>query len=194
MASGRSCSLCRMQGWWAASYVMLWFLVIALSVIVVALARQVGTLHLRLSPRGALEMDDEGPPLGEAPVPLEIPDERGREVRIGGPGMGQLLLFVSPNCMVCDQVLPALRAVATATHLDPFVLTDAAADDVHTLVAKNPGAPILSSADAARLYEVPGTPYAVVIDELGIVRAKGTVNNLEQVEGLVDTARRRKAV
>jgi methylamine dehydrogenase accessory protein MauD len=183
-----------MQGWWAASYVMLWFLVIALSVIVVALARQVGTLHLRLGPRGALEMDDEGPPIGEAPVPLDSPDEKGREVRIGGPGTGQLLLFVSPNCMVCDQVLPALRAVASATDLDPYVLTDAVADDVQTLIAKSPGAPIVSSPEAARLYEVPGTPYAVVLDELGVVRAKGTVNNLEQVEGLVDTARRRKAV
>jgi hypothetical protein len=35
---------------------------------------------------------------------------------------------------------------------------------------------------------VPGTPYAVVLDALGVVRAKGTVNNLEQMEGLVDTA------
>jgi hypothetical protein len=31
----------------------------------------------------------------------------------------------------------------------------------------------------------------VALDERGIVRAKGTVNNLEQMEGLVDTARRR---
>jgi methylamine dehydrogenase accessory protein MauD len=194
MASGRSCSLSRMQGWWVASYVMLWLLVIALCVIVVALARQVGTLHLRLGPRGALEMDDEGPPLGEAPVPLDASDETGREVRIGGPGAGQLLLFVSPNCMVCDQVLPALRAVASATRLDPYVLTDESADGLQILVMKNPGAPIVSSPDATRLYAVPGTPYAVVLDELGVVRAKGTVNNLEQVEGLVDTAQRRKAV
>jgi methylamine dehydrogenase accessory protein MauD len=183
-----------MQGWWAASYVMLWFLVIALCVIVVALARQVGTLHLRLGPRGALEMDDEGPPLGEAPMPLEARDETGRIVRIGGPGPGQLLLFVSPNCMVCDQVLPAVRAVAAATDLSPYVLSDAAADDVRTLVDKKPGAPIVASREAARAYEVPGTPYAVVLDELGVVRAKGTVNNLEQVEGLVDTAQRRRAV
>jgi hypothetical protein len=31
----------------------------------------------------------------------------------------------------------------------------------------------------------------VVLDAIGVVRAKGTVNNLEQIEGLVDTARRR---
>jgi hypothetical protein len=31
----------------------------------------------------------------------------------------------------------------------------------------------------------------IVLDEQGVVVAKGTVNNLEQVEGLVDTASRR---
>ncbi len=31
------------------------------------------------------------------------------------------------------------------------------------------------------------------LDELGAVRAKGTVNNMEQFEGLVQTARRRFA-
>jgi hypothetical protein len=31
----------------------------------------------------------------------------------------------------------------------------------------------------------------VALDRLGVVRAKGTINNLEQLEGLVDTARRR---
>ncbi len=41
------------------------------------------------------------------------------------------------------------------------------------------------------MFDVPGTPFVLVLDELGIVRAKGTVNNLEQVEGLVDTAGRR---
>jgi hypothetical protein len=45
--------------------------------------------------------------------------------------------------------------------------------------------------DAERTFEVPGTPFLLVLDELGIVRAKGTVNTLEQVEGLIDTAERR---
>jgi hypothetical protein len=42
-------------------------------------------------------------------------------------------------------------------------------------------------------YRVPGVPFVVVLDELGVVRSKGTVNSLEQVEGLIDTARRRIA-
>jgi hypothetical protein len=51
--------------------------------------------------------------------------------------------------------------------------------------------PVARSPSLARAYAVPGTPYAVVLDTVGVVRAKGTVNNLEQIEGLIDTARRR---
>jgi hypothetical protein len=52
---------------------------------------------------------------------------------------------------------------------------------------------VTASSEAIRTYAVPGTPYVVALDELGAVRAKGTVNNMEQFEGLVQTARRRFA-
>jgi len=43
-----------MSGWWAAAFAAQWLLLVALAVAVVALARPVGTLHLRLSPVGEL--------------------------------------------------------------------------------------------------------------------------------------------
>ncbi|MGH2731332.1 MAG: hypothetical protein ACRDJI_12085 [Actinomycetota bacterium] len=162
-----------MEGWWAASYVVLWLLVVTLAILVVALARQIGTLHLRLGPRGALELDDEGPPLGEAPAPLTTTDLDGRPITIGGPGRAQLILFVSPGCRVCDQVMPGAGPIAKARGLVSYLISD---DDGHT---------------APAAYSVPGTPYAVVLDDRGIVRAKGTINNLEQMEGLVESAMRR---
>jgi methylamine dehydrogenase accessory protein MauD len=181
-----------MHGWWAISYIALWFLVVALSLLVVALARQVGTLHLRLGPRGALEVDDEGPPLGQAPPPVDAFDLSGRPVKVGGPGGGQLVLFVSPGCPVCREVLPSVAPVAAAGSLQALVVTDTDGEEVeesyrHARVA----VPVIAEPGIARSYGVPGTPYAVVLDPTGVVRAKGTVNNLEQLEGLVDTAGRR---
>lgn len=181
-----------MEGWWTASYVVLWLLVLALTVVVVALARQIGTLHLRLGPRGALEMDDEGPALGDAPESFDVETIDGRRVTIGGPGEAQLLMFVSPGCMVCEQVLPSIPVVARSGEMTPYVLTDV--DSFETKRAFEPkrlGSAIASAPAVAQAYEVPGTPYIIVLDDLGVVRAKGTVNNLEQMEGLVDTARRR---
>jgi methylamine dehydrogenase accessory protein MauD len=182
------------DGWWLASYFVLWAVVISLCFLVVALARQIGTLHLRLGPRGALEMDDEGPALGELPPEFELADIDGKVRHIGGPGEAQLLLFVSPGCMTCEQVLPGVRAAADKGKLVPYVLTDVDAhESARTLRPKRLGAPVVPASEAARAYEVPGTPYIVMLDDRGIVQAKGTVNNLEQMEGLIDTGHRRIA-
>ncbi|MEA2448027.1 MAG: hypothetical protein QOK47_1664 [Actinomycetota bacterium] len=160
----------------------------------VALARQIGTLHLRLGPRGALELDDEGPPLGEAPPAIDTLALSGESITIGGPGEAQLLLFVSPGCHVCEQVLPSLPAIASLGHFHPYVVTDVDVfDTARSLDRETIAAPIIPGQDVAIRYEVPGTPYVVMLDTSGIVRAKGTVNNLEQMEGLVDTATRRIA-
>jgi methylamine dehydrogenase accessory protein MauD len=177
------------EGWWLASYAALWILVAALSLAVIALARQVGMLHLRLGPRGALEMDEEGPPLGEAPPAVAIPDSQGRSVTVGGPGTGQLLLFVSPNCPICREVAPSVPAAARAGGMTPVIISDAEDESGHARLTA--GAPAVTAPGVAVDYRVPGTPYAVVLDSLGVVRSKGTVNNLEQLEGLIDTARRR---
>jgi methylamine dehydrogenase accessory protein MauD len=180
------------HGWWTVSYVMLWIVVVVLLILVVALARQIGTLHLRLGPRGALEVDDEGPPIGDAPEHAELEALSGGPVDIGGPGEAQLLLWVSPGCHVCEQVLPSVPVVAARGRLSPYVLTDV---DVHetrrSYGARDLKAPIVPARFLARSYGVPGTPYVTVLDELGVVRAKGTVNNLEQMEGLVDSAEHR---
>jgi hypothetical protein len=159
-----------MTGWWALAFVVLWLLVVVVCIVVIALARQVGTLHLRLGPRGALEIDDEGPALGEPIPPLQARTARGPTVALGGAGRPRLVLFASETCVVCREVSPGIPAAAAAGRLDPIVVHDP---------------------EAERALDVPGTPFVVVLDEDGIVRAKGTVNNLEQVEGLVDTANRR---
>lgn len=179
-----------MSGWWLASYIILWILVVLLAIVVLALARQVGTLHLRMGPRGALEVDDEGPPLGEAPEPHDLTDLRGRQVTIGGPGRAQLLLFVSPGCPVCREVLPSLPAAARVGGMEPVVIADASADEAAGAYDTD-RATVVAAPQVAARYDVPGTPYAVALDVLGVARAKGTINNLEQMEGLVDTARRR---
>jgi hypothetical protein len=159
-----------MSGWWTAAFVAQWILLVVLCVVVVALARQVGTLHLRLGPRGALEIDTEGPPLGEPLPPVDARAADGSSLVLGGPGRRRLVVFSSPTCIVCREVAPAVPAAAGAADLLPQIVHDP---------------------DAERAFEVPGTPFVLVLDGMGIVRAKGTVNNLEQVEGLVDTAGRR---
>ena len=159
-----------MTGWWAAAFIAQWIVVLTLGAVVVALARQVGTLHLRLGPRGALEIDTEGPVLGEAPPAMPAIDASGSRVLVGGPGSMRLVVFSSPTCSICLEVVPGVHAAAESAGMVGMVLHDP---------------------DLERAYDVPGTPFVLVMDRDGIVRAKGTVNNLEQVEGLIDLALRR---
>lgn len=184
-----------MQGWWVASYVILWMLVLVLVFVVVALARQVGTLHLRLGPRGALEMDEEGPPLGEAPVARDVRSIDGRNVRVGGPGAAQVVMFVSPGCHLCEAVLPSLGVAAKTKGMDATVLVDTdPLETAHTFGKRKLNANVAPAGDLVTLYAVPGTPFVVVLDDMGVTRAKGTVNNLEQLEGLIDTAIEREHI
>jgi hypothetical protein len=159
-------------GWWMAAFAVQWLLLIALCIVVVALARQVGVLHLRLGPLGALELDDEGPPLGQAPPILRARARDGSALDLGGPGDGRLVVFESPTCPVCERVRPSVPAAAATAGLVAQVVSDP---------------------EAERAWAVPGVPFVVILDPSGVVRAKGTVNDLEQLEGLVDTAERRMA-
>ncbi len=159
-----------MSGWWAVAFVVQWLLVVVLALVVVALARQVGTLHLRLGPRGALEIDTEGPPLGEAPPAMPATAADGARLLVGGPGRKRLVLFSSATCPICRDVAPGIAPAASAARMAPQVLHDP---------------------EVERRYGIPGTPFLLVMDDLGVVRAKGTVNDLEQVEGLIDLALRR---
>jgi hypothetical protein len=159
-----------LSGWWAAAFLVQWLLLAVLTIVVIALARQIGVLHLRIAPVGALEMDDEGPALGEPLAPRAASGRDGTTVIVGGPGSRRLLAFVSPTCPVCEGILPSLPAAARTSGLVAQVVSDP---------------------DAERAFDVPGVPFIVVVDEFGVVRAKGTVNSLEQLEGLIDTASRR---
>ena len=181
-----------MDGWWAASYVALWILVVVLAVVVVALARQIGTLYLRLGPRGALEMDAEGPALGSRAPDARLTALDGSTVRIGGSAQAQLLLFVSPGCHICEQVLPGTGALKRLG-VSPVIVTDQDAEETALVYGrKRSDAPIVPGIGIVQAFEVPGTPYVVVIDDDGVVKAKGTVNNLEQLEGLVETFHARR--
>ena len=150
----------------------LWIVVIALAgvvfallVLVLALYRQVGVLSLRLGPRVALELEDEGPPLGTPAPALRGLARRGPE----------LVSFASASCRLCAELAPGLRALARE------------GTPLHELQEH-------ADSDAFARWKVPGTPYVVYVED-GIVAAKGLVNTLEQVDGLMATgvARRRAA-
>ena len=94
------------------SNMMLWLLVLTLSAVVLALVRQVGVLHERVAPAGAL-MLRRGLTVGEPAPVLDVADLEGHPHQLGrerSDGRSTLLLFVSPTCPVCKTLLPAVKS------------------------------------------------------------------------------------
>jgi methylamine dehydrogenase accessory protein MauD len=182
------------HGLWAASYLTLWVLVIVLTVVVVSLARQLGTLS-GSGARVSAQLADDGPPLDQAPEAQDLTDVHGAPLTVGGPGRKQLLLFVSPGCGACEQVIPALPAIARNGHLTPVLVTDVDSHEAELAFGAAPAEARLVSAPGVLAHlNIPGSPYAVLTDRLGVVRGKGALTSLEQLEALIETADRRAGV
>ena len=148
-----------------AALAVLTLAVVALGALVLALYRQVGVLSLRISPRAALELAEEGPEVGRAAPPLVGLERRGSE----------LVAFFSENCRLCRELEPAVRALAREGLPVRVVYEE-------------------EDAAATARWNVPGAPFVVhTVD--GVVAAKGLVNTLEQLDDVVatGTARRQHA-
>jgi methylamine dehydrogenase accessory protein MauD len=170
------------------AFALLWVLVIALSIAVFALARQVGILYERIAPMGAL-ITDSGPNVGEAAPRFDLAALDGRSVAIGAPGTrSQLVFFLSPTCPVCKKLLPILGSVAAAERswLDIVLASDGEAAEHRTFVTQRrlKDFPYVLSKELGMAFRVSRLPYAALIDGSGEVRAKGLINNREQLESL----------
>ena len=96
------------------SNLILWLVVLALCAVVVALVRQIGVLHERIAPAGAL-MFGQGPKIGERAPRFELQTLGGETVTIGDQhpvDRSTLVFFLSPTCAVCKTLLPILHGDA----------------------------------------------------------------------------------
>ncbi len=170
------------------SNVLLWVLVIVLGVVVVALTRQIGLLHERIAPVGAL-MQEQGPMVGEPAPEVEAVDLDGFRVKVGGAGPRTLVFFLSPTCPVCDGLLPTLQSVVRdeSNKVQLLLASDGDTPEVHREFVESRGLeeiPYLISTELGMAYQVAKLPTAVLIDEKGIVRSRGLVNSREHLESL----------
>jgi methylamine dehydrogenase accessory protein MauD len=173
-----------------ASNVMLWLVVIALGLVIVALSRQVGVLHERSAPLGAV-IADKGPEIGEDAPKFELQDFSGRQLAIGGrreDGLDTLLLFLAPNCPMCSKLLPTARKMAAYENLNVVVVSDGPREEHVEFLRKHDlgDIPYVISAQVGIRLQIGRVPYAVLIDSDGKIRAKGLVNTREHLESLVE--------
>lgn len=176
------------------SNILLWLLVIGLGGAVILLARQVGVLHERITPVGAL-MVAKSVRVGEAAPLLRLASLTGGEVTIGGKqadGASTLAFFLSPTCPVCTTLLPTARALSRQTSgLRLILASDGEAAEHQAFIARKglDDLPYVLSEQLGLGFGVSKLPYAVLIDGEGIVRAHGLVNTREHLESLIEAER-----
>jgi methylamine dehydrogenase accessory protein MauD len=177
------------------SNVLLWVLAVALAAVVLALVRQIGVLHERIGPAGALLLK-RGLQVGQ-PVPsMSLTDLSGRSITIGAPsdnGRSTLLVFLSPTCPICKVLLPVVKSsrASEAAWLELILASDGVEDEHRRFIAANrlEEIPYVLSAELGMSFQVERLPFAAVIDERGILRARGLINSREHLESLFEAKR-----
>jgi type II secretory pathway component PulF len=146
-------------GWLAIGLVAAFICIAALGVAVLALTRELGLLRLRLPLDVALDIAEEGPPIGSLVAPTLV-----AEVPL------TLAIFSSQGCRLCRALEPVVAAFASQPSVTVKVF-----DEVR-------------DAEVWKRLTIPGSPYAVAIDRSGEVRAKGTFNSYGQLEAILAAA------
>ncbi len=175
------------------SNIVLWVLVIVLALIVLALARQVGILHERVAPAGAL-MPTSGPKVGEVTEAMTLSDLGGKEFVIGGAnpdGEATFVLFISPTCPVCKSLVPTAKSLARreGKRMRLVFASDGGKVEQHQAYAHDLGLDAFHyviSEGLGLAYEVSKLPFALLIGSDGTLHSKGLVNTREHLESLVE--------
>ena len=177
-------------GWIAIG--ALWVVVLALGLTVLALARQIGVLHERLQPVGALALPT-GLKAGEPAPEIDVVTLAGQTLRVGGRNPGgtdTLVMFVSPTCPICKSLLPALRAIRRRERPPVAVVlaSDGPRAEHEAYVAAESLAefPYVLSERLGIAYGAGRLPHAVLLDGAGTVRATGLVNSREHLDSLFE--------
>jgi thiol-disulfide isomerase/thioredoxin len=162
---------------WQVLLLLLLASAVVQGVVLVAVMRQVGTILIQIRPPRPGTLDS-GPVVGTF---LEFP---GGEVE-----RPTVVLFTTPNCAPCQELMPSVPIAARGYRALDFVMVITGRDEEERRtyapsldgVAVRPDLHFLHDK-----WEIPGTPYAVGLDTDGRVLQAGVVNHLDHLEALAE--------
>ena len=175
---------------WIAAVVGLWIMVLFEALLLFFLYHQFGLTLL-----GRYEaVARDGPPLKSTLPSMVFSTYGGVPYDLLGSLTGDfiLLAFISRHCQPCAALAPDLNRMAhhylgtVAVHAVIEESPAAAAETMSDLGVQVVG---LANRDAFDVFEVRVTPFVIIADAAGIIRAKGLANNLSGLERLLRDAR-----
>ncbi|MCR9261675.1 MAG: redoxin domain-containing protein [Pseudomonadaceae bacterium] len=176
----------------AISFVLLWLVVVVMALVIWVLARQIGVLHERIAPAGALSLRN-GLSIGDAAPQVTVEMVSGSQRTIGAAnpsGRSTLLFFFSPTCPVCKELLPIIKHSSQSEQdwIDVVLAGDGDPAEHQKILqsAQMQAFPLTLSAALGIAYHVGKLPYAALIDEQGLLQSAGLVNSREHIESLYE--------
>lgn len=174
------------------SQILLWIGFLGLVLVMAAMLRQLGVLFERVAPAGALSMNSRLE-VGTKSPDFNLQSLSGKNLQVGPAsedGKSTLLFFLSVNCPVCKELLPALKSFQKHESAQVNVLYIGSGQEAghEENAAKHhiPSSDYIISDEIGMAFAVSKLPYGVLIDENGKIAAFGLVNNREHLESLLE--------
>lgn len=165
--------------------------VLVLSILVAALARQIGILHERSAPLGALVTRNTADITKLPDGVWDTLDGKSISLPISG-NRHTLLMFVSSTCPVCKKLLPIIDDMKRSEGADlDFVFASDGDLGEHLKFHRQyklESYPYVLSSSLGKMLAVDHLPYMVIAKPNGQIAARGLVNSREQIESLITAA------
>ena len=180
-----------MEAFWTFGVVVSLVANLVFLLVVLSFARELGIILVRIGPAYSKETAS-GPAVGERLEPFEITDLQGNNHWVSTTKFRhQLLLFLSPACSNCKELLPGLHTLAKdyRDSVQVFAVSsgEQTPEDYENAKRLGPLVPYVCRAElhSDSEFAIHGTPYAVLLDSSNSVVSKGMVNNLQHLESLL---------
>jgi peroxiredoxin len=187
-----------MTGFWLISYLALWGVVLVLGFLVIGCLQQIGLLQRQLGMKPAesaeappLVIAQQGPNIGSTLPSLMVEAINGYGAISLRPQQPVLLLFLSPLCEGCQQVVEPLNAlVAEWKDLGQvIVFLQADGQGCRAFLKIFPlNVPVVCDENRKitnELMNVSSSPFGLFYDEQGVLVRKGLAMGAEELRALL---------
>lgn len=168
------------------SSVVLWLAVLLVGFLLLGALRSLALLRWRLEQLEATtpsRLGRNGLKRGKKAPDFVLPSTGGTEVALHDfAGRKVLLVFMQAGCSPCHAIVPELNR--RGGDVQVVVVNNGDADATRKWADEvEPRFPVLvqESFSVSKRYEVFATPFAFLIDERGVIRSKGIINNKQQI-------------
>src|SRR6266536_1953465 len=180
------------SGVWLASYIVLWLVVLLLGFLLAGALRQLGLLQLRLGDDPGALITNTGLERGtDVPDFTALDAASGERVSLSDlPAVPRMLVFASPGCLSCRELIPGLNEVRKTRGDWDFVVVCRGDLESCRRFGRMNGleAPMVvdTTGQIEKDYAVTLTPFAYVVDHEGRVVIRGIANDWRQLESLLE--------